>query len=60
MGIEEAIAVALKHNNLVSVLLGQFPPPAGRALAAEQTIGQDIRVGDSGVVAGSSLDARGR
>jgi hypothetical protein len=38
VGIEDAIAMALKDNDLVPVLLRQFPPPAGRALATEQTI----------------------
>ena len=35
MGIKNAIAVALKDNDLVPVLLSQFPSPASRSLPGE-------------------------
>ena len=45
MGIENTIAMVLENNDLVPVLLSQFPPPAGGALPAKQAVSQAGRVG---------------
>ena len=57
MRIENAIAVALKDNDLVPVLLSQFPPPAGRALPVEQAVSQAVLGGGSR--RGLRLEVRG-
>jgi len=40
VGIENAIAVVLKDNDLISVLLSQFSSPASGALPLEQAVSQ--------------------